>query len=411
MKKRIISLFLVLVLFAAVFAFAPAFSAVENEPESETFFETVKIKNCEIKIKQSVAYTGKRIKPKITVRYLGELLFENADYTVEYRNNKAVGKASVTVTGVPESGFSGSKTLKFKIVPKKVTGLKVLKSTSTSLTLGWNERGKNIRFLLFEYDKESEAYLPIKRLKTNSVTLNNFSPNSSHRYFVKAYKNVNGKNFYSERSKAIKAKTLPRQYCESGRILVDLEGQDWRLVVVNFTREFSRDHTTNVSYVLDSGTRLDERVTPYYVRMFRAAKNDGVTLTPYSGYRSYIHQEWNYNNLTGVYMNQYGLSREAAAKKAAEVILPPGTSEHNLGLAMDICNTMTSFENSKEFMWLTENAQNYGFILRYPKGKQSVTGVMYEPWHWRFVGIKNAKAIKKSGLCLEEYLDANSIVY
>jgi D-alanyl-D-alanine carboxypeptidase len=75
-----------------------------------------------------------------------------------------------------------------------------------------------------------------------------------------------------------------------------------------------------------------------------------------------------------------------------------------MGLAMDICGTETSFENTKAFAWLNEHAADYGFILRYPKDKRSITKVMYEPWHWRYVGVENAKAIKASGKCLEEYL-------
>ena len=201
------------------------------------------------------------------------------------------------------------------------------------------------------------------------------------------------------------------KYSKAGRIIIDTEGQDWKMLVVNSTREYPKDYSPSVSYVLNSGARLDKRVTPYYVKMYNAAKKDGVTLTPYSGYRSYAHQEWNYNNLTSEYMKQFGLNRADAAKRAAKVILPPGTSEHSLGLAMDICNTLNSFRNTKEYAWLCKNADKYGFILRYPKKDQAVTGVMYEPWHWRFVGIKNAKAIKKSGLCLEDYLDSVGIIY
>lgn len=411
MNKKIVSLFLVL---AAVFTsvFCVSFPSFAKEPyQIEAEQKAVNIKNCKIQAKRNCEYTGKFIRPEITVSFNGEQLSENVDYTVKYYNNKRIGFASITVTGIEKSGFSGSKTVKFKIVPKRVSELKVAKATQTSVTLTWKKRGKNVRFLLLEYDRESGKYIPIKRLKTNSVKLNNLLPKSVHRYSVKAYRNVDGKNFYSFPSKAVRVKIPNRKFSESGRLLVDLEGQDWKLVVVNFTREFSRNHETEVSYVLDSGTRLDKRVTPYYVKMYRAAKRDGITLTPYSGYRSYIHQEWNYNNLTNVYMNQYGLSRKAATKKAAEVILPPGTSEHNLGLAMDICNTLDSFAYSKEYAWLMKNAQNYGFILRYPKDKQNVTGVTYEPWHWRFVGIQNARLIKKSGLCLEEWLDANNIVY
>lgn len=191
----------------------------------------------------------------------------------------------------------------------------------------------------------------------------------------------------------------------SNRILVDPTGEDWNLVVVNMEREIPGDYVPKLQEVASSGVYLDYRVAPYYNEMYAAAKKDGITLTPYSGYRSYARQQRNYNNLTQQYMSQYGLSKEEAAAKAATVILPPGTSEHNLGLAMDICNTNSTFKNQKEYKWLTEHAHEYGFILRYTAEKQSVTGIIPEPWHWRFVGVEYAKAIKDSGLCLEEYLD------
>jgi D-alanyl-D-alanine carboxypeptidase len=102
-------------------------------------------------------------------------------------------------------------------------------------------------------------------------------------------------------------------------------------------------------------------------------------------------------------MNQ-GMDKVTATKEAAKIILPPGTSEHNLGLAMDIISLEQSFENTKAFRWLSAHAQDYGFILRYPKDKEAITEIIYEPWHWRYVGIENAKKIKASGMCLEEYL-------
>ncbi len=411
MNKKIVSLFLVFaVMFTSVFCVS--FMSFAKEPyRVEAEQKSVSIKDCKIQLKRYFVYTGKRIKPSVTVTYSEETLQKNVHYTVKYQNNREVGKASAIITGIEENGFFGSKTVSFRISPKRIVRPDVKEVTPTSVTLTWKKYDNDTRFLVREYDKESDSFVPLKRVKTNEVKINNLLSKSIHRYAVTPYKNVDGKNYYAISSKAVKIKTLPREHTESGRLLVDLEGQDWKLVVVNFTREFSREHETAVSYVMNSGTRLDKRVTPYYVKMYRAAKKDGITLTPYSGYRSYIHQEWNYNNLTSVYMNQYGLSRKTAAKKAAEVILPPGTSEHNLGLAMDVCNTLDSFAYSKEYAWLMKNAQNYGFILRYPEEKQSVTGVSYEPWHWRFVGIKNAKLIKKSGLCLEEWLDANNIVY
>ena len=105
------------------------------------------------------------------------------------------------------------------------------------------------------------------------------------------------------------------------------------------------------------------------------------------------------------------MNDDEAYKKAVEAVAIPGKSEHNAGLAADIIEqgnyTLTEdFENTPQFKWLNENAAKYGFILRYPKGKESVTGIIYEPWHYRFVGVYHATKIKDSGLCLEEYAES-----
>ncbi len=197
----------------------------------------------------------------------------------------------------------------------------------------------------------------------------------------------------------------------SGRIIVNPEQEDWNLVVVNSGREMPEGYKPKLKEILGCGKYLDYRVAPHYEDMYYAAKKDGITLTPYSAYRSYERQSNNYKHLTDTYMSQYNLSRKEAAKKAATVILPPGTSEHNLGLAMDICNTYDSFADSKEYAWLQKHAHEYGFILRYTAEKQPITGIVPEPWHWRYVGVEYAKKIKDSGLCLEEYLDSVGIAY
>ncbi|MBQ7598184.1 MAG: M15 family metallopeptidase [Clostridia bacterium] len=198
---------------------------------------------------------------------------------------------------------------------------------------------------------------------------------------------------------------------DTGRYIVEVTDDNWQLVVVSGTREFPESYEPNLDEIFDTGKYLDARVAPHYEEMYTAAKQDGIILTPYSAYRSYERQKNNYNHLTETYMADYHLSREDAAKKAATVILPPGTSEHNLGLCMDICNVYDSFVNQKEYTWLTENAYKYGFILRYPKGKEDVTGIVFEPWHWRYVGVEWAKQIRDSGLCLEEFLDQQGIAY
>ncbi len=198
---------------------------------------------------------------------------------------------------------------------------------------------------------------------------------------------------------------------ETGRIIVNPEQELWNLVVVNMGREMPSGYKPELAEILSTGYYMDERVVPFYEQMYLDAKKDGIILTPYSGYRSYERQERNYKNLTETYMSDYGLSRKEAAKKAATVILPPGTSEHNLGLAMDICNTKDSFAFTKEYKWLTENAHKYGFILRYTADKMDITGIVDEPWHWRYVGVEYAEDIKNSGLCLEEYLQIKEIKF
>ncbi len=201
----------------------------------------------------------------------------------------------------------------------------------------------------------------------------------------------------------------PAKIVSSDRVLVNPHSDLWYFVIVNTEREIPSDYVPKLAEVASSGIYLDYRVAPHYNEMYAAAKKDGIILTPYSGYRSYARQQRNYNNLTETYMSRYNLSREEAAKKAATVILPPGTSEHHLGIAMDICNTNSSFSSQKEYKWLTEHAHEYGFILRYTAEKQPITGIIPEPWHWRYVGVEHAKAIKDSGLCLEEYLELNGI--
>ena len=187
--------------------------------------------------------------------------------------------------------------------------------------------------------------------------------------------------------------------------MADLSG-DWRLWLVNRDYILPDGYTPTLAYSVtgdSSSKQLDYRVAPYYNEMYLAAKADGITLTTLSGYRSYNKQKTNFENKINTYLNQ-GYDKIKATQEAATIILPPGTSEHNAGLAMDICSLYESFENSNEYKWLDEHAQDYGFILRYPKDKQNITKIIYEPWHWRYVGAENAKAIKASGKCLEEWL-------
>ena len=154
--------------------------------------------------------------------------------------------------------------------------------------------------------------------------------------------------------------------------------------------------------------QMESTAATQYKAMYTAALADGAELIPYSGYRSIARQKNNFDNKIASYINK-GYSRAEAVNFAAQSIQPPGCSEHNSGLAMDITrpgvwDVREDFDTTKEYTWLQAHAHEYGFILRYPKDKRSITQVMYEPWHWRYVGVGPATAMKASGQCLEEYL-------
>ena len=136
-----------------------------------------------------------------------------------------------------------------------------------------------------------------------------------------------------------------------------------------------------------------------FKKMYNAAKNDNVSIFIASPYRSYSDQ----NSLYTYYVNTDG--KQNADTYSAR----PGFSEHHTGLAMDLIPEygldLDTFENSDGFKWMQENAYKYGFILRYPKDKEYITGYIYEPWHYRYVGISAATTIKNEGLTFEEYYE------
>ncbi len=185
--------------------------------------------------------------------------------------------------------------------------------------------------------------------------------------------------------------------------IITIDEEKWHLTLVNSSYRIPDSYEPDLVYVCGSGERLDRKVAEHYEAMYNAALKEGVELTPCSGYRSYELQERNYNNKVSFFESQ-GYSNKDAKVKAATIIMPPGSSEHNLGYAMDIVCVDEWFEDTDEFRWLTENAADYGFIMRYPKDKQDITKVIYEPWHWRYVGVDLAKELKDSGLVLEEYM-------
>lgn len=184
---------------------------------------------------------------------------------------------------------------------------------------------------------------------------------------------------------------------------------DWRLILVNANVSLPQDYVPETETADDAtGKALQTEAAEAYRQMAQAALQDGVSLMLCSGYRSVDYQQGLFDKKVQQYLSD-GLSQEEAEAKAATVVAVPGHSEHNTGLAADIVTPDhqmldTAFEETPAFAWLSEHAAEHGFILRYPKDKSAITGIIYEPWHYRYVGVENAAAILQSGGCLEEYL-------
>lgn len=183
--------------------------------------------------------------------------------------------------------------------------------------------------------------------------------------------------------------------------------KDELLTLVNFENTIPKDWKVDLVQ-LNNGQSVDRRIYDDLIAMLQAAKSEGLNPLICSSYRTNEKQEQLHQNKVSEYLSQ-GYSKVEASDKAAFWVARPGTSEHQLGLAVDIVSTKNqrldrSQENTVEQRWLIQNSWKYGFVLRYPTNKNSITGVGYEPWHYRYVGKEHAKKINELGVCLEEYV-------
>lgn len=153
--------------------------------------------------------------------------------------------------------------------------------------------------------------------------------------------------------------------------------------------------------------KLESKAAAAWQDMQAAASRDGVSLWIISAYRTLERQTELYQEKVEEYKN-LGYNEGDAKIEAGKWVAVPGTSEHCLGYAADLCSLEENFENSDQFAWLQKHCAEYGFILRYPKDKVDITKISYEPWHYRYVGSNHAQIIMSQGLCLEEYLEQYS---
>lgn len=183
--------------------------------------------------------------------------------------------------------------------------------------------------------------------------------------------------------------------------ITTIENPDDLLVLVNKYNKLPSDYKQknlvemNMEYTVNDGKEylLSDIAYEKYVQMTETAKDEGLTLKVVSAYRTEAYQSGLYNNKV----------ISAGKTHADNYSARPGHSEHQTGLAVDINSTSGTFEHTAEFRWLKTHAHEYGFILRYPKGKEYITGYSYEPWHYRYVGEDVAKIVYEEDITYEEY--------
>lgn len=199
--------------------------------------------------------------------------------------------------------------------------------------------------------------------------------------------------------------TVPTQTPEI--ITYDTTSNDSLIRIVNKSHTIEQNYVPsdlvfpNVSQYENQKLRSEAAIA--LENMFQSALNDHISLYLVSGYRSYLFQE----DLQTYYQNELGDT------EAERVDCIPGASEHQIGLAVDLCTTdhsyelNTNFDTTEAYHWLIQNCADYGYILRYPNGKEEITGIKYSPWNFRYVGVEYAKEIMASELTMEEYFSSN----
>ena len=185
-------------------------------------------------------------------------------------------------------------------------------------------------------------------------------------------------------------------------------GAAWNLLLVNPWNELPEGFSVELRELGD-GEAVDERAYPDLQAMLDDARAEGLSPIVCSSYRTREKQQELFVRRVGR-LTAAGYSEQDAVTEAGKWVAVPGTSEHQTGLALDIISSSYRVldrdqENTAEQRWLMENSYKYGFILRYPSDKSEITGINYEPWHYRYVGKEAAKEIYEKGLCLEEYLE------
>ncbi len=280
--------------------------------------------------------------------------------------------------------------IKSDAVSVKSTDINITKPELTAkllkkrLKLTWSSVERAKKYKIYRSNKKDGKYKKIGIVSADKLKFSDRDfkgERKTYYYKVKAICKYNGKKEYIY-SDAVKKTVYKRKSVVNGITYID------GILIANKTYKLPSNY--------NPGT--NSKAYAAFQKMQSDAYKDGIYLYIASGFRSYSYQQSLYNN----YVSRDG--RTLADTYSARA----GHSEHQTGLAFDINNPSSSFINTREAIWIEKNCAKYGFIIRYQKSKESITGYKYEPWHIRFLGKKLAKKVTKSGKCLEEYLGITS---
>ncbi len=219
-------------------------------------------------------------------------------------------------------------------------------------------------------------------------------------------------SYRMEQGESAKPTAEPPKQADPGETVFSRD--DWRLILVNKQHPIPEDYTFALATIKGS-KQCDERIIDDLLAMMQAAREEGFNLLIKSPYRSDARQEWLFEKKINLYMGR-GLSYMDAYKLSSQIVMVPDSSEHQIGLALDIVSdyydnltkgeSLTEgFGDTEAGIWLREHCAEYGFILRYPEGKEYITSVEYEPWHFRYVGVEAATVIMDREITLEEFVE------
>lgn len=215
-------------------------------------------------------------------------------------------------------------------------------------------------------------------------------------------------NHFPKKEKDLPTKLVSINQPEQSPLEEKVDLRDWKLILVNQEHPIPEDYEVEVAEI-ENGYQVDKRILADLSSMLTDARKQGLKPWICSSYRSSAKQTKLFNNKVNQY-KQKGYSEQKAYQEASAWIAIPKTSEHEIGLSVDIVSKNYQLldkkqEQTPEQKWLMENCHHYGFVMRYPTEKKQITKIEYEPWHYRYVGVENAKRMKEMGICLEEYIE------